>query len=128
MTFDLVQGEERVFYDGNYERIEPGFDFSPDGTRLAVIGVNNRQNQRELVIVSDQGAKSKVRLSQPKLEGPVAWSPDGKQIAVAVDHAICLLDVDGAALPQPIAGQVGRNSDPAWSPDGKWLAFASDRE
>ena len=127
MQFDLLQSEERMLYDGNYERIEPGFDGSPDGKRLSVIGVNNNQNQRDLVIVSGNGSESKVRLSEPKLEGPIAWSPDGKQLAVTIDHHICLLDVDGAEAPQPIPGQVARNSDPAWSPDGKWLAFASDR-
>jgi Tol biopolymer transport system component len=128
MTFDLVQGDERVLYDGGYERIEPGFEWSRDGKRLAVIGVNNSQGQRELVIVGGNGTESKVRLSEPRLEGPIAWSPDGKQLAVAIDHRLCLLDVEGAGAPQPIAGQVARNSDPAWSPDGKQLVFASDRE
>jgi Tol biopolymer transport system component len=128
MTMDLVQGDERVLYDGNYERIEPGFDWSPDGKRLALIGVNNTQNQRDLVITGGNGTDAKVRLSQPRLEGSIAWSRDGKQLAVAIDHRIFVLDVNGAEAPKPIVGQVARNSDPAWSPDGKWLAFASDRQ
>lgn len=127
MTLDLVQGEERVLYDGQYERIEPGFDWSPDGKRLAVIGVNNTQQQRELVIVSDNATQSKMRLSHRGLEGAVTWSPDGKQLALTIDHSIYLLDVDGTEAPKAIAGQIARNSDPAWSPDGKQLAFSSDR-
>ena len=127
MTYDVVAGEEQLLYDGGYERIEPGFDLSPDGKRLAVIGVNNSQNQRELVVVGENGSDAKVRLSDRGLEGPVSWSPDGKRLAVAIEHRICTLEVDGARPPEAIAGQTGRNSDPAWSPDGKWLAFASDR-
>jgi Tol biopolymer transport system component len=128
MTLDVVQGDRRLLYDGNYERIEPGFDWSPDGKRLAVIGVNNSLQQRDLVIVAGDRSGSKVRLSERGLEGPIAWSPDGKQLAVAIEHRICVLEVDGAGAPKEIAGQVARSSDPAWSPDGKWLAFASDRE
>ncbi len=130
MSFDVVQGDERVLYDGGYERIEPGFEWSPDGKRLAVIGCNrdNNQKARELVIVGGNGTEAKVRLKEPLLEGPVSWTPDGRRLAVAVDHKICILDVDGAAAPTEIIGQVGRNSDPAWSPGGKQMAFTSDRE
>ncbi len=86
MRLDLVQGEEHVLYMGSYERIEPGFDWSPDGKRLAVIGANRNPNQRGLVIVSGSGTDAKQRLVEPKLAGSVGWSPDGKQLAVAINH------------------------------------------
>ena len=128
MVYDVVQSEERLLHDGNYERIEPGFDWSPDGKRVAMIGTNDSQNKRELVILRTDGTDAKVRLTDRGLEGTLGWSPDGKRLALAIGKRICLLPVDSAQPPQFLPAQTGQNTDPAWSPDGQWIAFASDRE
>ncbi len=62
--------------------------------------------------------------------GPPKLSPDGKQVAVRIDHGGGITDIDlipVAGGPMRILVAGGANSDLTWSPDGAHLAFVSDR-
>lgn len=124
---DLIENQERNLLDEPLGEMGGGFDWSPDGKRLAV--VSNRNNRRELWIIDGQGGKPPAapRLTG-SLNGYLAWSPDGKRLAIAFNHLIQLLKVDGRSAPEPIPGQQGNSLMPAWSPDGQWIAFSSDRQ
>ncbi len=120
-TVDLVEDQERAVHDQPYDRIEVGFDWSPDGKQIAFVG--QRNNQDELVIVGPQGAR--VRLARADgMEGHVSWSPDAKRLILTIDRGIYWLEVDGAKAPTRISAEAWKCSDAAWSPDGKWIAFA----
>ena len=123
-VLDLVDGGQAILHDGGYERILPGFGWSPDGKRFALVG--QRGKQGELAIV--EAGKARARLARSGMEGRLAWSPDGKSIALAINHRLHVLEVDGQDPPREIPNQEEHNTDPAWSPDGSWIAFASDRK
>ncbi len=125
LSLDLASEDQRVLLEGKYARIEPGFDWSPDAKRVAMIGVYPNDS-RELLILEADGSQ-RVRLDKGRLEGAVSWSPDGKRLAMSVDFKVVILDADGNAPAGIVPGQTGRSTDPAWSPDGKWLVFGSDR-
>ena len=132
-VFDMIETKPReVFASG--EKIVPtvGFDWSPDGKRLAAI--INRNGRRELVIVSsDASDKPMTTRLQGNLHG-VAWSPRENLLATSIQdektgrQELYLLSADGNDPAKLIAGQEGDNREPSWSPDGLQLAFASSRK
>jgi WD40 repeat protein len=133
MILDLAQGTNRAVFEPT-ERITNirfGFDWSPDGERLAV--VVERDGAREVVIVNAAGAKQGMRTRLKAPAHDVAWSRDGKTLAVSIyaeamrEHRIHLLSADGEDLPVEIPGQKGDNREPAWSPDDSVLALTSSR-
>ena len=121
---DLVDDSEHSLLDDNSDDVQGGFDLSADGTQIAFVA--KRDRKAALWITETKNPRPRLRL-QGNLMGQVAWSPDGKQLAITLDGAIRLLNTDDSKPPQLIPGQIGKSRDPAWSPDGKWLAFASNR-
>ena len=81
---------------------DSGASFSPDGTRMAFTRTNHPADRNfSLITVNLDGTEEKVITTGPKYFFPnsVAWSPDGRQIALSVvgpaqgQSSIQLLDV-----------------------------------
>jgi Tol biopolymer transport system component len=73
-------------------------------------------------------AGSDVReLTPPGFEvESVAWSRDGRRIAIGANKHIWVMNSDGSLLRQVTKGNLSEGA-PAWSPDGKRIAFSSAR-
>ena len=58
-----------------------------------------------------------------------SWSPDGTQIAFAVDRnqhsEIWVMGSDGSNPTQLTNNPIGGNQPPQWSPDGRWIGFVA---
>ncbi|MBN1284834.1 MAG: PD40 domain-containing protein [Anaerolineae bacterium] len=62
-----------------------------------------------------------ARIDQPIYD--VAWSPDGKFLAIPEGNIIWILDVSGTNRPtQRLTAHTDDVTTVAWSPDGQWLA------
>ncbi len=55
-----------------------------------------------------------------------SWSPDGKQIAFAMDGSIWTVEVGGTVAKELVYSPREYLSMPEYSPDGKWLAYTAD--
>lgn len=103
--------------------------WSPDQTRVAA-GPSNDQQASTLFSLDATGAVS-AQVNLPAV--PLAWSPDGKQMAYRVTSglegssyqaSLAVGQPDGTSI-RAIAG--GYASSAVWSPDGGYIAFgASD--
>jgi Tol biopolymer transport system component len=56
----------------------------------------------------------------------VAWSPDGRRVAIGANMHIWVMNADGSHLRQVTTGKLSEGT-PTWSPDGKRIAFSSAR-
>jgi Tol biopolymer transport system component len=84
----------------------------------------------------DAGGSNVRRLTDdPALDGPVAWSPDGRQLLFSSSRGsrpgtyhdnLYLMNVDGSDV-RPLALGPDLTGWASWSPDGKRILFASSR-
>jgi Tol biopolymer transport system component len=98
--------------------------FSPDGTRIAYIGVDG-----QLHTINSDGSGRRRLTDGPRGMLDPAWSPDGTQI-VFVAHrksssGLEVVNPDGTGR-RVVTEKGGRFfGQPVWSPDEKWIAFNS---
>ena len=104
---------------------------SPDGSRIAFI--STRDGNREIYVMNADGTNQQRVTSSSQVEGDIAWSPDGTDLAFArwVEGRsqvsdIYLIRTDGSNERRLTHGP-GENKHPSWSPDGRLLAFQSSR-
>ena len=116
-----------------------GFDWSPDGTRLAF---TTRFGASVLTLVTLPGGEA-ITLPAPDEPFAPAWSPDGQTIAVAAGNPLYIFgtgyfgNVGGSAIwivplngdpAIEVTGGAPLNVSPQWSPDGRDLFWVSDRD
>jgi serine/threonine-protein kinase len=116
-----------------------GFDWSPDGSRIAwTLGYD-----RTDVTVSTLSSGDSLKLAAPSGAFSPVWSPDGRSIAVSAGNVsfvfgtayfansgssgIWLVHLDGTE-PTRITTDSSLNVAPQWSPDGHELYWISDRD
>jgi serine/threonine protein kinase len=110
--------------------IDTGISFSPDGSRIVFVRANDPEAGRFQVLTANaDGTDVRLLYGGPKAELPrvVAWSPDGKQIALGYLYAfgalslIQMLDTASAKL-QPFVRFNDRILEKlVWAPNGRGL-------
>jgi serine/threonine protein kinase/WD40 repeat protein len=109
-------------------------DFSPDGTRLAVLthpaGSQDREAAGEVRVWETHSGKEVLRFptGPGAFLGSLAYSPDGKRLAVVgeKESSLKLRDAATGELLLELTDQVGTFMKFAFSPDGARLAGASE--
>lgn len=60
--------------------------------------------------------------------GPAAWSPDGKNIAIAAGDSISIHEAVQFSETESFRGHVGNITTMSWSPDSRWLASGANND
>ena len=113
------------------EDVDADISFDPSGNRFAMVRNNARTRQTALIVSDTSGSNVKTLVTRKapnrfNVDG-VAWSPDGRSIAAAVNRAEALkvdvVLVDATSGQETVLGNhVWRNiSKVAWLPDGNSL-------
>src|ERR1700733_2332850 len=108
--------------------IDSNAGFSPDGKHIAYVRFNSPEiGKFQLLMANSDGSDEKMLAGGPEASGPrgLAWSPDGKRIALTK----ALLDPGPVQLMDVATGNIVDFSGPqgfvfyklAWLPDGRGL-------
>jgi TolB protein len=135
-------GNSRVFVydrdDGTRRPVEVGADacfpaWSPDGSSIAL---TVKQGDRWQIGMVDSGGSNFRILTAPDsryhfLNGPLAWKPDGRQIAFAAitrpyESNIFVVDTESRQVDHLGPG-ASYDEGPSFSPDGESILFMSTR-
>jgi Tol biopolymer transport system component len=112
---------------------------SPDGKRVAFLRVSKAMNQTALMVANEDGSGEKQLAVRkwPKGFGiSIAWSPNGKTIATAVDNTEAGVEYT-SLLEVPVQGGAERPLtqkrwaavwDLAWVPDGRGLVASTQEQ
>ncbi len=122
--------------DGSYWNMQPALSpdskklvwFSDRGSRqgLYIADVDKLQHGENPRQISEGGGMPSHESLSP-FRSAIAWSPDGRLLAVAAQrsgrNAIDILSAKNGRVRRKLDPKLDAVANPAWSPDGKKLAF-----
>jgi dipeptidyl aminopeptidase/acylaminoacyl peptidase len=126
---DLEAGTQKDLTPSYAYAQQPNFVFSPDGKTIAIL--SDERGQFALYLLSPETGERNLILDIHRPLWDVAWSPDGKWIAVeaemqASDRGILLVEIETGTYRQIESNGTGLNAQhPSWSPDSKLLVFSA---
>jgi Tol biopolymer transport system component len=105
-------------------------DWSPDASKFAFIVYASGNNEIAILNTRNSAVERRIKLPGIGAINHVAWSPDGRTLAISGQHGgigdLFLLDLQTEQIRQ-LTNDRNAEIQPAWSPDGRTLAFATDR-
>jgi Tol biopolymer transport system component len=107
---------------------DTGVAVSPDGAHLAVARQVLQKGESRLLVTGRDGSHERVLITLPlsEMTHSLAWSPDGKKIAVAHGHSLFTIDVaSGAKTSVPLTAWHGAIDSAAWTPAGDALVVSA---
>ena len=118
-----LTGDQSVeLWNGANGRAVAGPAVSPDGQRVALTAQAGERIQ--LWVMNSDGTGTLRVAEQLDVRGRPAWSPDGRSLAIAVNHngepRLYRIPLDGSA---PTALVNDYSTDPTWSPSGRFLVY-----
>ncbi len=116
ILYDVAEETSRILMHGATVR---GVDFHPDSSQVATIG-----DDAFVSIWDVATAEEAFVLENPAELLSVAFSADGKQLAVGLDGRIIVWDLETKEKYIELV-QAGEVESLTYSPDGAWLATAS---
>jgi TolB protein len=122
----MVFGQRELFQITNNIGNIVSPDFSPDGTRV-IFANQTGDTPPAIWMVNLDGSDPRLFYAGPGAIVAVAWSPDGRTIAYAMEsdlpsqYQIFLMDVDSANQRQLTNGMEGIGGSLSWSPDSQSL-------
>jgi Tol biopolymer transport system component len=109
--------------------IDSAGSWAPDSSKLAFIVFEKGDNYIGIVD-ADSRHVEEVRVPGVDAIGSVAWSPDGRSIALSGQKTgvtdLFVYDLDSKQVRQ-LTNDKYADIQPAWSPDGRYVAFVTDR-
>jgi Tol biopolymer transport system component len=122
----------RLYGNPDVEWFRP-WDWSPDGTRVAVMMWRSDRTQQIGVVSIPDGSLQVLKSVDWRAAAGIFFSPDGKYLGYDLpqkdagpERDVFVLSVDGQGEIRAV-GHPSNDVMMGWSPDGKWLLFASDR-
>ena len=111
-----------------------GFDISPDGSKLAFRRTNRKVTPPEinLMVANLEGSNEKtlLTLKDPEYIILIAWSPDGRTVAIGIDeqsmgnpNALAIISAEGGPEHRFVHHMISYGM--GWLPDGSGLVISS---